>query len=73
MERDERMGRQLYERMHNVPTKQNHDPSKEDTTISNHHRTRELPFKQIVMDLITGLPKHNRKDAILTIVDHGCS
>jgi hypothetical protein len=25
------------------------------------------------MDLITGLPKHNRKDAILTIVDHGCS
>ena len=25
------------------------------------------------MDLITGLPKHNGKDAILTIVDHGCS
>jgi hypothetical protein len=32
-----------------------------------------LPFKQITMDLITGLPKHNRKDAILTIIDHGCS
>jgi hypothetical protein len=32
-----------------------------------------LPFKQIVMDLITGFPKHNGKDAILTIVDHGCS
>jgi hypothetical protein len=29
-----------------------------------------LPFKQIAMDLITGLPKHNRKGAILTIVDH---
>jgi hypothetical protein len=25
------------------------------------------------MDLITGLPKHNRKDAILTIIDHECS
>ena len=25
------------------------------------------------MDLITGLPQVNGKDAILTIVDHGCS
>jgi transposase InsO family protein len=32
-----------------------------------------LPFQQVAMDLITGLPKHNGKDAILTIVDHGCS
>jgi hypothetical protein len=32
-----------------------------------------LPFKQIAMDLITGLPKHKGKDAILTIVNHGCS
>jgi hypothetical protein len=32
-----------------------------------------LPFKQIAMDLITGLPKHKGKDTILTIVDHGCS
>jgi hypothetical protein len=32
-----------------------------------------LPFKQVAMDLITGLPKHNGKDTILTIVDHGCS
>jgi transposase InsO family protein len=32
-----------------------------------------LSFKQVAMDLITGLPKHNSKDAILTIVDHGCS
>jgi Integrase zinc binding domain len=31
------------------------------------------PFQQIAMDLITGLPKHNGKDAILTIVDQGCS
>jgi hypothetical protein len=32
-----------------------------------------LPFKQVAMDLITGLPKHKGKDVILTIVDHGCS
>jgi hypothetical protein len=32
-----------------------------------------LPFKQVTMDLIIGLPKHNGKDMILTIVDHGCS
>jgi hypothetical protein len=32
-----------------------------------------LPFQQISIDLITGLPKVWEKDAILTIVDHGCS
>jgi transposase InsO family protein len=32
-----------------------------------------LPFKQVAMDLITGLLKHKGKDAILTIVNHGCS
>ena len=31
------------------------------------------PFSQIALDLITGLPQVNGKDAILTIVDHGCS
>jgi hypothetical protein len=31
------------------------------------------PFSHIAMDLITGLPESNRHDAILTIVDHGCS
>jgi Integrase zinc binding domain len=31
------------------------------------------PFSHIVMDLITGLPKSDGHDAILTIVDHGCS
>ena len=31
-----------------------------------------LPFQQITMDLITGLPNVRGKDAILTIVDHGC-
>ncbi len=32
-----------------------------------------LPFQQIAMDLITGLPKIRGKDAILTVVNHGCS
>jgi len=32
-----------------------------------------LPFQQIAMDLIIGLPESNRHDSILTIVDHGCS
>ena len=32
-----------------------------------------LPFQRIAMDLITGLPTHKGKDAILTIVDHRCS
>ena len=31
------------------------------------------PFSQIALDLITGIPQVNGKDAILTIVDHGCS
>jgi Integrase zinc binding domain/Chromo (CHRromatin Organisation MOdifier) domain len=31
------------------------------------------PFSHIAMDLITGLPKSNGFDTILTIVDHGCS
>jgi hypothetical protein len=31
------------------------------------------PFKVIVMDLITQLPPSNGYDAILTIVDHGCT
>ncbi len=32
-----------------------------------------LPFQQIAMDLITGLSQHHGHNAILTIVDHGCS
>jgi len=31
-----------------------------------------LPFQQIPMDLIIGLPESNHHDSILTIVDHGC-
>ena len=31
------------------------------------------PFQVIAMDLITQLPKCDRFDAILTIVDHGCT
>src|SRR5258707_809213 len=32
-----------------------------------------LPFQQVCMDLITGLPPVRGLDAILTIVNHGCS
>src|SRR5487761_1819882 len=35
--------------------------------------TRPAPFKHVALDLITGLPKSRGFDAILTIVDHGCS
>jgi hypothetical protein len=35
--------------------------------------TNAKPFSHIAMDLITGLPKSKGHDAILTIVDHGCS
>ena len=31
------------------------------------------PFQRVSMDLITGLPAHRGYDAILTIVDQGCS
>ena len=31
------------------------------------------PFSQIAMDLITGLPTSRGYNAILTIVDHGCT
>src|SRR5580692_6159390 len=34
---------------------------------------REQPFRTVAMDLITQLPKANGQDAILTIVDQGCS
>src|SRR5712671_4162745 len=32
-----------------------------------------LPFEQVALDLITGLPPNGPYDSILTIVDHGCS
>jgi hypothetical protein len=31
------------------------------------------PFQTVAMDLITGLPPYKGANAILTIVDHGCS
>jgi hypothetical protein len=41
-------------------------------TESQSQKTR-CPFQQIAMDLITGLPLSKGRDAILTIVDHGCT
>ena len=51
-----------------IMTHKKHTPLYYITTEGN-----ALPFQQVAMDLITGLPKHKEKDAILTIVDHGCS
>jgi len=36
-------------------------------------KSNARPFEHIAMDLITGLPPRNGKNAILTIVNHGCS
>ena len=36
-------------------------------------KERTLPFQSVAMDLITSLPKQRGHDAILTIVDQGCS
>ena len=41
-----------------------------------YHITTEpeaLPFQQVCMDLITGLPPIRGHDTILTIINHGCS
>jgi RNase H-like domain found in reverse transcriptase/Integrase zinc binding domain/Chromo (CHRromatin Organisation MOdifier) domain len=48
---------------HRIKTPLFHIPSVIDTK----------PFSHIAMDLITGLPKSDGHDAILTIVDHRCS
>ncbi len=36
-------------------------------------KPKALPFQQVCMDLITGLPPVQGHDTILTIVDHRCS
>jgi hypothetical protein len=48
---------------HRIKTPVFHIPSTIDTK----------PFSHVAMDLITGLPKSEGHDTILTIVDHGCS
>jgi RNase H-like domain found in reverse transcriptase/Reverse transcriptase (RNA-dependent DNA polymerase)/Chromo (CHRromatin Organisation MOdifier) domain len=47
----------------------------QDYNFTLHHASTidAKPFSHIAMDLITGLPKSDGHDAILTIVDHGCS
>jgi len=49
--------------MHRTKVPPYHIPTEPDTQ----------PFQQVAMDLITGLPPMKGKDAILTIVDQGCS
>jgi hypothetical protein len=45
MGKNEQMGCQLRKRMCNMLTKQNHDPSKKDTVILNHHGTGDAPLQ----------------------------
>jgi hypothetical protein len=45
MERDEQMGHRLCKRVCNMPTKQNHNPSKENAIILDHHRTRDASLQ----------------------------
>ena len=56
-----------------MSTKQNPNSQEETPPFGITTKLDAKPFSQIAMDLITGLPQVNRKDAILTIVDHGCS
>src|SRR6266850_1812791 len=67
------MDRRLHQGLCHLSTKQNHHPSEENPLYGITVPTDARPFQQIAMDLITGLPLRNSKDAILTIVDHGCS
>jgi hypothetical protein len=34
--------------------------------------SNSLPFTQVALDLITGIPKSRGHNSILTIIDHGC-
>jgi hypothetical protein len=45
MGRNERMGHQLCKRMRNMSAKQDHDLLKKDTTVSDHHGTRNTPLQ----------------------------
>jgi hypothetical protein len=67
------MGDGVCERMRDVSAKQVLTHRKKTPLYRITTGENTLPFQQIAMDLITGLPRHNGKDAILTIVDHGCS
>ena len=73
MAEDEPMDYKLCQGMHHLPAKQNPDPQEENPTLQNNNNARHETLSQIALDLITGLPQVNGKDAILTIVDHGCS
>ena len=57
-------------------------PCQQNKNLTHHARTPMYciapgpganPFEEIAMDLITQLPKNGTYDAILTIVDHGCT
>ena len=67
------MDSRLHPRMHHLPAEQ--ILTHQNKVPIYHIPTSEgiKPFQQVSMDLITGLPTWKGYDAILTIVDHGCS
>jgi hypothetical protein len=64
----------LCQRMCYLPTEQNPYLLKKRPSLSNYYSTgnTSLLASGHTVDLITGLSKHNGKDAILTFIDHGC-
>src|SRR6266403_5499919 len=44
MDRDATMDRRLHEGLRDLPTKQNHDPQKENTALLHHHQRRHPPL-----------------------------
>ena len=73
MAKDEPVDHRLCQGMHHLPTEQNPDPQKENPTLRNNNNPR---YEALLAD--RNGPNHrstpvNGKDAILTIVDHGCS
>ena len=56
----------IYQQNKNI-THRKHDPLYRIPTPAD-----ALPFQQIALDLITGLPPNGPHNSVLTIVDHGC-
>jgi len=72
--RDVDMDYRLHCRMCNVPTEQEHHSLQNAPhCIASPTSGEALPFQQIALDLITGLPPNGPHDSVLMIVDHGCS
>jgi hypothetical protein len=67
------MDHRIHQGLRHMPTKQKPDAPHQTPMFWIPSPINAKPFSHIAMDLITGLPKSRGHDAILTIVDHGCS